>query len=102
MCSVKVWVGQYVRGHGSDLNDGEVLVEADEVCGIPGLEPGAERVSCRGDQQIHDSTPGLAAAIDHRGSQTAVADGHAIVHGQRIEVPLQDTGCGWNEPSRSR
>ena len=51
----------------SDLDDGDVLVEAGEVGRVSGVEPGVVCVSGGGDQQVHDATPRLASELHHRG-----------------------------------
>lgn len=60
-------------------DEDDQLFETGEVPRVPGVEPGAVRMCGRGDEQVHDPTPGLTADIHYRCCEATVADRHCLV-----------------------
>ena len=86
----------------SKSDDADQIVEASEVPGVAGVEPGAVRVRGGSDEQVHDATPGLTSRFNDGGRDPAVADRHCFVDWQRVKVLLQNTQSSQSLGSKVR
>lgn len=67
------------------------MIQSDEVVRIARVEHRVVRVSRSRDQEIHHSPTRLTTRVDDGSSEPAIAGGHPLIEGQRVEAALQDT-----------